>query len=238
MIAAFGMHVISDPVQPRAMSLDIMVAADRQGTGLFGELAGRAIAEAQDRGAQLVSVVANARAARAFERHMAWTNWSTLSDWTVASADVPEVQVRELRSAPTTPLTGPAHTFYPRTPATLHWRTGLNRRYTYTWLESGPPGRPTGWAAVKVFRDPVNGDGYGDIVGLFTTESVAEPLQAALGWFRSKGVAVAAIYPAGASESEAAQQLGFKPSERFRYFCGSTVDRPELNIGMLDVDVY
>jgi GNAT superfamily N-acetyltransferase len=241
MVAAYGVHVVTDAPVPRAMSLDIMIAEDHQGQGLIAPLAAAALDEARARGAERLAVVGNARARDAMGRRLGWTTWKTLVDWTRPTSGSDAAAARVVERPPARLFAPGPETFYPRDDATLAWRTERSPRYRYTWLECGTLPQPDGWAIVKLFRDPVTGEGFGDVVGLFTPldrDQVAPVLGATLSWFSGQGVGAAAFYPIGATQREAARALEFTPSRRERHFCGLGEAPEDLEIGMLDVDVY
>ncbi|MBC7669047.1 MAG: GNAT family N-acetyltransferase [Gemmatimonadaceae bacterium] len=241
MVAAYGVHVISSGVEVAGMSLDIMIADDHQGCGLIAPLAQAAIDEARRRGALRLAVIGNARARDAMSRRLGWKTWQVLADWTRLTAGTDSAPAEPVARPPPASLAPGARTFYPRDEATLAWRTEQSPRYDYTWLRAGPPEAPQGWSVIKLFRDPVSGEGFGDIVGLFLSQVGGSPepiLQATLAWLDAQNVGQAAFYPAGLAENAAAKALGFTASRRERYLCGEGDAPPGLNIGMLDVDVY
>jgi len=241
MIAAYGVHVIAAPGSPRAMSLDIMIAADHQGRGLIADLAGAAMEEARARGAQLLGVVANARARDAMGRRLGWRTWRVLADWTAPTSGVSSVAARIVKHPKGVTAAGGENTFYPRDDITLAWRTVRGPRYQYRWLETGPTEAPDGWAVVKVFRDPVTAEGFGDVLGVFPRYEAAASgriLDGVRAWLATQRIDAAAFYPIGECERSAAQSLGFSQSKRERYFCGDGPAPHDIEIGMLDVDVY
>ena len=241
MVAAYGVHVVTSVATPRAMSLDIMIAEDHQGQGLIATLAAAALDEARRRGAQRLAVVGNPRARDAMGRRLGWTTWKTLADWTRATAASGAAPARPVERPPAARFAPGPDTFYPRDDATLDWRTRRGPRYRYSWLEAGPIDRPHGWSVVKLFRDPVTGEGFGDVLGVFPALDEVAPagslLQATLAWFASEGVGAAAFYPTSPDERDAMHDLGFVRSQRERFFCGQGADL-NVEVGMLDVDVY
>lgn len=240
MVAAYGVHVVSTVEGGRAMSLDIMIAEDHQGRGLIAPLAEAALAEAARRGATRFSVVGNPRARDAMGKRLGWGVWRVLADWTATTAGLAAAPARVVERPPSARFAPAPETFYPRDDETLAWRTGRSPRYAYTWLEAGLAENPAGWCVVKLFRDPVTGEGFGDIVGLFPRgpDAAAEVVDAARAWFAAEGVGSAAFYPLNEAERAMAAGLGFTASKRERYFCGQGEAPAGVEIGMLDVDVY
>lgn len=240
MVAAYGVHVVTAASETRAMSLDIMIAEDHQGRGLIAPLATAALEEARRGGATRLAVVGNARARDAMGRRLGWKIWSVLSDWTGPTNGLAATPARVVERPAASRFAQGPESFYPRDDATLAWRTGRSPRYAYTWLEAGPSEAPLGWAVVKLFRDPVSGDGFGDIVGLFPADpsSTAAVIDTARAWFSTQGIGSAAFYPLDSAQREIAGRLGFTASSRQRFLCGEGEAPPDLAVGMLDVDVY
>jgi GNAT superfamily N-acetyltransferase len=237
LVAAYGVHVVQAHDAPRAMSLDIMVAASEQGKGLIAPLAEMAMEEARSRGARAESVVANQRARAAMEKRLGWGCWETISDWTSANPFGGPFPVR-VAERPDCDFKLDEPTFYPRTAATLAWRTS-SPRYAYQWLRIGAEA-VEGWAAVKSFVDPSTAEGFGDLLGIFPTSSEAvlsDLIASTQAWFAARSIATTAFTPATSAETEAARALRFSPSSRYRHFCGRGT-RPHVGIGMLDIDVY
>lgn len=245
MVAAYGVHVCAgDATRPaRAMTLDNMVAEDAQGRGLVRQVAALAHEHARGAGAGVLCVVANARSLRAHERHFGWQLWRTLRDWQTTTSGVAGVDAEVLDiAAPDAGLANlQTETFYARTPDYLSWRTQTNPRYAYRWVEvRNSAGLSLGQAATKVFRDPISGNGFGDIVALHPSPNgEVEVLVAALQkWFCGQGVSTVVTYPLGADQERALLRQGFEPTARERFVVGQGQQPRGLAWGMLDVDVY
>ncbi len=239
LVAAYGVHVVAGPGPARAMSLDIMIAASEQGKGLITPLASAAMEEAKRRGAVVRGVVGNLRARDAMGKRLGWSVWSTISDWTSETVGPAHLPASVVERPAATRFAAGARTFYPRSDASLAWRTS-GPRYQYQWLQIGEPSAPSGWSAVKAFRDPVTGKGFGDVLGVFPSGATPiDPLISSIQhWFAAQGIGSTAMTPAGADETAALARLGFTASTRHRYFCGLGAAPDDIAIGMLDIDVY
>jgi GNAT superfamily N-acetyltransferase len=111
----------------------------------------------------------------------------------------------------------------------LNWRFAHNPRYRYHLFTVERASSPVGYLVLKVFRDPLTGESYGDIVDLMWSEDSEEllvtMLSFALSYFHSQGVAQAATWlESDTLLSQVGKQLGFKETGQKRYFCCKIMD--------------
>jgi hypothetical protein len=88
---------------------------------------------------------------------------------------------------------------------------------------------PFGCLVLKVFRDPLTGQLFGDIVDISwaedDTEVLATMIRFALRHFQTQGVEQAAVWlQTNTVLDEVGQGIGFRALEQTRYFCGKGLD--------------
>jgi len=110
---------------------------------------------------------------------------------------------------------------------------------------------PFGCLVLKVFRDPVAGHAFGDIVDISWAEgdqeALATMIRFALRQFQTQGVDQAAVWlQTNTILDEVGQSIGFRGLEQTRYFCGKGLDAESRYftdpqrwfLTMADVEIY
>jgi hypothetical protein len=133
----------------------------------------------------------------------------------------------------------------------LEWRFLRNPRYAYDIFLARRASGPFGLLVLKVFRDPVSGRSFGDLVDLIWVEddpgALAEMLAFALTHFRERGVPEAAVWlQTNSLLDRVGLEAGFSETGLKRYFCGKVLDERVHGLGdagrwfltMADSEVY
>ena len=225
---------------PVAWAIDIMVAPEHQGQGIFRQLATHAEAAARTHGAAAMVVFANARAERAHVNGLGWTRITQVpalvGSTSGAGTDAGGLRYRRAAASdlatfpfPTADSPGDGRIAKTRSAAFAEWRFLRSPWYSYEVYVAERGSTPRGLLALKVFTDPATATRYGDIVDLLTTASdedvVAEMLNFARGRFAALGVSTATMWAAhGTVVCDAASRAGFTPIAREKYFCGRVID--------------
>jgi hypothetical protein len=234
-IGAFGLHLIGAEGERRAMCLDIMIATAAQGRGLIAGFTSEAVAEARGAGARHIGVIGNEKARTALSRHLGWSLVKAIRAHEIPSErlPLPNTTCHILREIPDSLPSNSG--FYPRTVESLAWRTRSNPRYSYTWMESGGA-----FAVTKLFRDPVSGYCYGDVLEIFSDRTSEDAYRSHLLAFCSRlkdmGATTLSIIPGQPECVQTAEAIGFAPGGPNRY--AMTPDSLPFVIGMLDIDVF
>ena len=226
-------------------ALDIMVAPQFQGRGLFRPLAGFAFEQLAAYGPSAICVIANARAQGPHVKGLGWrliNGFRTFvcatggSGVPAAGSGVEIQQVDRFEEAYLRPaeerISFPAEArtvATRRTPAYTDWRFVRCPRYRYQLFQVTRKSSPFGCLALKVFRDPLTGQLLGDIVDISwaedDTEALTTMIRFALRHFRTQGVEQAAVWlQTNTILDEVGQGIGFRALEQTRYFCGKGLD--------------
>jgi GNAT superfamily N-acetyltransferase len=234
-IGAFGLHLVGNGGDRRAMCLDIMIAAAEQGRGLIAGLANHAVDRAREAGAGHIGVVGNEKARAALSRHLGWTLVKAIRAHEISVGRLPTTDrpCEILEEVPPTRSSAPS--FYARTPEYLTWRTRRNPRYSYVWMQTGDA-----FAVTKLFKDPVSGRCYGDVLEIFSDDVSGNAYRSHLLTFccrlKDMGATTLSVVPGWAEQVEAVETAGFAPGGPHRY--AMTPDSLPYSIGMLDIDVF
>jgi len=235
-IGAFGLHLVGAGADRRAMCLDIMIAKSAQGRGLIAGFARNAVWHAHEAGARSVGVVGNEKARQALSRHLGWTLVRTIRAHEISAEALPGVSGGTWQTLEDVPARLPAAAgFYPRNRDTLVWRTRLNPRYPYVWLEADEA-----FAVVKLFRDPASDRCYGDVLDIFAEDVSPDTYRRHLlifcGALKTMGATTLSTIPAKESQARTLEAAGFAPGGPSRHVM--TPDALSCDFGMLDIDVF
>jgi hypothetical protein len=133
----------------------------------------------------------------------------------------------------------------------LDWRFTENARYSYNVFVAHKNGLPFGYIVLKIFRDPVSNQAFGDIVDILWVEddkeALANMLCFSLAHFHNQNVGGVAMWlQTNTVLDEIGVEVGFKQSEQKRFFCGKALkenfkhleDASSWFINMSDSEVY
>jgi GNAT superfamily N-acetyltransferase len=133
----------------------------------------------------------------------------------------------------------------------LNWRFAENPRYRYDQFRVTRQGEPFGYLVLKIFRDPVSGDSFGDIVDvLWALEDQAalrEMLEFALGHFAEAGVGQSCVWlQTNTVLDEVGRETGFVETSQKRHLVCKVLkdefrwvaDARRWFITMADSEVY
>jgi len=237
----YGFHLL--PAQPDglllAWALDIMVAPNFQGRGVFRPLARFAEAQALSYGAGALCVMANERADRVHIGGLGWHRVTVLSTSLCNTADVrlaeseiefypcerfEDIGELSLHSQRRHALAGSL-----RSAAYLDWRFVRSPWYRYDSFAVRYHGDAFGYLVLKTFRDPLTRHVFGDIMDFCWVEErpelLASILRFSLRHFRDRGVAQATVWlHTNTMLDQIGRELGFSDTNQRRYFCCKVID--------------
>lgn len=217
-----------------AWALDIMIAPEYQGRGLFRRLAASALAHA-DAAAAGVCVLANARARAAHVDGLGWEEIQRVPAWTRSTEALPLAAGR-LHFVPFDLFTpdmapdleemqrdraGMAATR--RTVDSLNWRFARNPWHRYELFQAMQQAQRVGFLALKMFRDPVSGRLSGDLVEILwrpdQEDAIAEMLTFAARHLGAEGAPDVTAWLPNQASARAAARFGFTMTRPERYLC-------------------
>lgn len=248
------------------MVLDIMIAPEFQGRGVFRALAEAALICLRTFDPIAVYVMANERADAAHVMGLGWKRINIFRNWVAATANRPrsarsdlecrqidklsvadQASLREMQRS----LAQQGLFLLSRSAEWFDWRFVRNARYHYDLFRCSQGGDTIGFLVLKTFRDPVSGKVYGDIVDLICVEmrapSAAGMLRFALEYFADRGIGeVAAWLQTNTILDQVGRSMGFRETGQKRYFCGKILnekhkcleDSARWFISMADAEVY
>lgn len=235
-----------------AWVLDIMVSPKFQRQGIFRQLVDFGFENLKQYDAKAIVVMANEKADRACVNGLGWTRINTFltAFATPAKSENFTLEYAKINSFPEINL--PFSLFANiRTSDYQNWRFIENVRYTYDIFAAHKNGELFGYVVLKIFRDPVSGHAFGDIVDIIWAEndkeSLAELLRFSLNHFAEQNVGNAAMWlQTNTLLDNIGLENGFKLSDQKRFFCGKALreDYKYLEnaenwfINMADSEVY
>jgi GNAT superfamily N-acetyltransferase len=231
LIGTYGFHVLpagqGGATVPVAMALDIMVAPEHQGRGVFRRLFQYAEEMVRRHRPAALLVMANARAEAVHVGGVGWQRIAAIPTCVVAataastSASASALMERFIDVVPTWIGQRAGRWAIERSAEYLDWRLIQNpwHRYQIHPIAGG------GHLALKTFRDPESGRASGDLVDLLWRDDdpqvLAQALRAGLGALFAQGADEAAAWlMTGTLVDGVLQGLGFSPTNQHRYFCG------------------
>jgi len=191
-------------------AIDLLVAPEWRGSGLFPQLARAAMACFAD--LDLACVLPNPAGRYAVERALNWRTLGTVPLWTLGPDS--------LQRAPTLRRSGASQgrVRFAYDAATVRWRFDAHPHHHYS-----APSADGQRLFVKVFRDPRTGDCWGDLVRVEPTDSgqiAPGVLDAALTVLREQKVSGISTWALrGTSLAGALAARGFEERAQERYFC-------------------
>jgi hypothetical protein len=244
-----------------AWAVDIMVDPGWQRRGVFRGLSAFALQAVRGHRPVAVGVMANEKADRAHVDGLRWRRVAAFQTWERPDAP-PEPPGDGWSFEPIAPglgsagwvqdLDGAGSLVHARRSAqVLEWRFSRNPRYAYEGWCARLGGTAAGYAVVKVFRDPVGGRAYGDLVDVLWSGSAPSAPSAivrfACGRLAELGAGSAATWLQTNTALDAAgREAGFRPGPQNRYFCATPLepaadalmDASRWFLTMADAEVY
>ena len=248
LIGCYGAHCIrfSTSQVQGVLSVDIMVVPEYQRQGVFRTL----VADVEQQTTEMwkpsfLYVMANERAYHAHARAAGWSLITTLKTFVRPTN---ESSLLNKMAGPDTVFSpieqfGPEvssisrkfNGLYPqlltvdRNETYLNWRFVENPWYDYAPFLVTRHDEPFGYLVLKVFRDPVTGESFGDIVDIVWQEedvnALVDMVEFALAYFRQQGVKVATIWlQTNTILDQVGRYLGFKETKQVRYLCGRVLN--------------
>lgn len=235
-----------------AWVLDIMVSPKFQRQGIFRQLVDFGFENLQQYDAKAIVVMANEKADRVCVNGLGWTRINTFLT-AFAKPEKSEnfrLEYEKINSFPEINL--PLELFAnERTSDYQNWRFIENARYSYDIFAAHKNGELFGYVVLKIFRDPVSGQAFGDIVDIIWAEndkeSLADLLSFSLNHFAEQKVRNAAMWlQTNTLLDGIGLENGFKLSEQKRFFCGKALredfkyleNAENWFINMADSEVY
>ncbi|MCS6806048.1 MAG: GNAT family N-acetyltransferase [Acidobacteriota bacterium] len=245
---AYHLRSLAATGEPLAMALDIMVAPQFQRQGVFRALAHEALSQMQRYNPVAAYVMANERADQAHVHGLGWRRVNRLADWICSTATVADAERHGVSVIPIRMLTPDDEQFinqveqsrrskqlfaFSRSAVLLTWRFLRNPRYAYELFRCEHRGHLFGFLVLKTFRDPVSGQGLGDIVDLIWAEDdpdvLSQILKFALNYFHRRRLDRAvAWFQTNTVLDQVGEALGFAPTDRYRNLCCSVLNEDYL----------
>lgn len=235
-----------------AWVLDIMVSPKFQRQGIFRQLVDFGFENLKQYDAKAIVVMANEKADRACVNGLGWTRINTFltAFATPKKSEKFTLEYEKIEIFPEIKL--PTKLFSnTRTSDYQNWRFIENARYSYDIFAARKNGGLFGYVVLKIFRDPVSNQAFGDIVDMIWAEndeeSLADMLRFSLNHFAEQKVGNAAMWlQTNTLLDNVGLEVGFKQSEQQRFFCGKSLreDYKYLEnaenwfINMADSEVY
>ncbi|MGA2606318.1 MAG: GNAT family N-acetyltransferase [Terriglobia bacterium] len=243
LIGCYGFQLRDSGGVKTAWAIDIMIAPEFQGRGLFRQLADFAAHQVLPYKPVALLVMANQRADAAHVGGLLWKRVDVIATYMASTS---EAQIEGDSSIEARFVDGLSEAYLPPpqathggnsdSPFTVHrtrefisWRFQNNPWYHYDFLQVTRRNCPFGYLVLKIFQDPNTGDRYGDIVDLAWKEGdskvITYMLSSALQYFHEKAVLRAAVWLKGNNVLDVvASRLGFRESDSKRCFCCKVLD--------------
>jgi hypothetical protein len=231
-----------------AWLVDIMVAPSFQRKGVFTALHRFAFANMPGPTPCALAVMGNANADETLRR-LGWERVNVFRTFLRSTAGTPAsdhgVVLERLsdfnrmpRSLFEADLRGAGLVRSQRSREALTWRFVENPRYAYEVHLATSGVRELGCVVLKVFRDPVSQEQFGDIVDVIAPTADSSELEqlliVCLERFRAMGVRDAATWlQTNTPLDRAGQLVGFRPTPQERFFCVQPLDAGRTK-GLLD----
>lgn len=235
-----------------AWVLDIMVSPKFQRQGVFQQLVDFGFENLREYDAKAIVVMANEKADRVCVDGLGWTRINTFLTCfaTPEKSEKFILEYERLNDFPEINL--PTELFSnARTSAYQNWRFIANARYSYDIFAAHKHGELFGYIVLKIFRDPVSNQAFGDIVDIFWRENdkefLADMLRFSLSHFAEQNVGNAAMWlQTNTLLDSVGFAVGFQKSEQKRFFCGKALredfkyleESANWFINMADSEVY
>jgi len=252
LIGSYCLHV----QEKVAWVLDIMVSPQIQRQGVFRKLVDFGFENLKEHDAKAIVVMANEKAERACVNGLGWKRINTFLTYFAKPEKAENNFILEYEKAkdfsactqfqPSSTLVSNA-----RTTAYQNWRFIENARYSYDIFTAYKNGLPFGYVVLKIFRDPVSENAFGDIVDIVwiedDKEALVDMLRFSLEHFHVQNVGNAAMWlQTNTLLDSVGVRVGFKQSEQKRFFCGNALeddfkhleDASSWFINMSDSEVY
>ena len=256
LVGSYGLHVQDTQQAKVAWVLDIMVSPAFQRQGVFRKLVDFGFENLKEQDAAAIVVMANEKAERACVNGLGWTHINTFLTFFAKPEKAENKFILEYEKAKD--FSACSQIKYnsglisnARTTAYQNWRFIENARYSYDVFVAYKNGSPFGCIVLKIFRDPVSKNAFGDIVDIIWVEddkeALADMLRFSLAHFQYRNVGNAAMWlQTNTALDDVGVQIGFKQSGQKRFFCGKALkedfkhleDKKIWFINMSDSEVY
>jgi len=196
-------------------ALDILVAPEWRGKGIFKELGGKAIHYFQD--VDLLCVFANLGGKKASEKSLGWKTLDKINSMWIHPEDIKNVSGSTLESVPKLEKT---FCRFEYSPEIRNWRYNQHPDYKYYTI-SQTSGE---FAVTKIFTDPDTSQSFGDIVDfecdLNDKVILKELFLRASLHLRERGVVAVTTWALPHTPlREVLESIGFTELQKERYFC-------------------
>ena len=217
-----------------AWAIDIMIARDYQGQGLFRPLANYAEAKVQEFRPAALCVMANDRSVKPHVLGLGWELVKTIYTYELdLSAHAPPPspihgssfdRLAAQRAAELAAKCPTQHWQTIRSGDFLEWRYASNPRYSYRLVTSTSPATSRAAVVTKLFHDPVLNTNIGDLVDVFlepyAVAEVESALQAGIAELAASGATVVQTWlETNTAFDRIAARLGFRQTSQVRHFC-------------------
>jgi hypothetical protein len=239
----YNLFIINGPSSIRnALLVDMMVIAKHRSIGLvFSRLNLEIEYAARQGGAKYLFLFPNQRGAAAWRAIQGWERITQMITCVCETRSLPldlDIDIREVSSfdpwvdtiSDTFSRHHPSLTFTKRNAQFLNWRFAANPVYKYSIHVVYLNGEMFGYFVLKVFRDPITGNTFGDIVDILWSDDnsnvLINMLEFALAYFYKQGVKQAAIWlQTNTILDKIGHDIGFKDTKQIRDFYYKPLDQ-------------
>jgi hypothetical protein len=233
-------------------ALDIMVARKFQAKRVLWVLHEFAMEQIQAHKPVAAYAMANKAAAGVYTHQLGfkWKGVNTYADWSCATETAAELGAQSIDLTPVASFSVADEAFIQqvetqrtergffslaRNREFLEWRFLNNARYDYQVFRCARRGQLFGFVALKIFRDPVSGQTFGDLVDVIWAEddhaTLRELLRFVLNYFHRNQVSEAVTWlQTNTALDQVGRDLGFKQTSREHYLCCKVLDDAYLKL--------
>lgn len=238
-VGTYGLHVqnASPPSANVVWVLDIMVSPQIQRHGVFRKLVEFGFEQLQPYNPAAITVMANENADRACTRGLEWKRINTFFTCFAKPDESHKRKKFLLEYEKINDFSSCSRIFEAngislfsnaRTIDYQNWRFVKNARYDYEIFLAHKNAQPFGYIVLKIFRDPVSSQSFGDIVDILwienDREALTDLLKFSLAYFYRQNVGSSAIWlQTNTVIDEIGTEVGFKRSDQQRFFCGKAL---------------
>lgn len=242
-VGCYGMqvHKLSNGVLC-GFSIDLLIREEYRNRALPLLFEEKAVLFARENGAEVLASLPNLNGMKAHKGLPGWSHTGTVKTYTLRGTEVLEKETGHETNDQDREFV-----YFSKSAEYRKWRYEMNPEYDYTYIKLN-----TGeFAVTKIFKDPVTGASFGDIVdfegSLSNRDILRELFLKACGHLRNEGVEAITTWALPDTPlSNIVSSLGFAETQPERYFCfkaltpgnDRTYDFSRWHLVQADSEVY